>query len=1280
MRDLRKVAKPTKHNWKMWVTIGNDLIDEYEEILGLSEPEIDDTGYRDKIRDSIISVKDMFALLEAESAFKKRQKRKDLNNRWNYWKKVILKAYKDVPGPAKDAYKNIIRRRDKIYFAATDSSDPALGGSSGFDFGTKSTGTFTGNADDVEKVTSKKDKKSPNWYDKLDPSSKKGKIPVAKISWDGKKVEVPTADNYKDWLKRGQKILDKLFFKAMDSSKKTESQQSIKDLLYLLEAEGEEDLQKLWDKYWFTMSKYAKTLPKEAQDEFMRQIDAKEKFERKLNVAGIKSGPYDDNRDFGRDKIDAERRKEYGAFTEIIQDFKGNPSLDNFKKAIEQAKEIDVSGKFYTDMRKLGQFYGMVAKALGLRGLIHFEEGTFQNQQVSFAATQENDFSKSNEEIAPQGMHTTQDANPEKHKDIAQAQFNKGLLPPELAEKFGVDMQAVSGQGSGEKLGTTDRVKKEGFPQPYIVKKGNVAQFGEEGFGAFTKQKFRPAEAWHKDNPKRKHKSILDFSVKGKVFLIIPGKNGHYKFEAEKDDSSTTWYKKYGTVTDERYDRAFKAMGIGVEQDPADSEWNRPRPNPDLASYAQQPKPDLDKIEPGSKASKELTKLFDHLGLGKPGGTNTDALNTYFEAKTGTKLPSLSGNNLKEIIDFSQKRGTQGYFRVFELLKNHANKNESMNRLLTLSGMLTEEEDVKEYHAFVSRIIRFLTGENNLPYLEDFPYMANLLRSEKTYFEKQGKARLIQAGLMDDPNKVKPATDQPTADKPDQSIQGQMQIKVSADKRYIGIPTSEKLPIAKKINAATWGSGWSTIDRQVKDGKIYSRASVEKESPEVAPSGKVKIIDKRGNPGLYDETISWMKSVGYPPIAPGQAVTPPAEQPAQTPAAEPIQTSIKQQKHPFTGKTSFVIMKTDPKTGKQKRASQEEFPSQEKAKAFLQNWQLGPTGWQRKAGAKMQIQRSSVDNSNKEDKMLKEASMNISMTGNNSHEVQELMAILKNAGMDTAHLVTDTDINQPMGMEEPHMCPACAAAHSMDSPCGEAVEEEYVNSPDEEYQDDSYMIQDLSGGLNRKKERAAQRVKDPAVAYESKLKNHLRGQLQEMYQQLAETDPFAELDRAIASDDMESDLERQERLARLKMMQKKRSKADAAHDELSKKMKEASPNSLMKQMKQKTGTGMGGKQHSQYKQFANKQPMKIGPAKAPGAKGISGAMAQGPKTAAAPKTASAPKTSAAPKATLSPDTHAMLKSVFPKHYAPERAKAMYDMLQQKTGDAMSWLRKKTGKL
>jgi len=138
--------------------------------------------------------------------------------------------------------------------------------------------------------------------------------------------------------------------------------------------------------------------------------------------------------------------------------------------------------------------------------------------------------------------------------------------------------------------------------------------------------------------------------------------------------------------------------------------------------------------------------------------------------------------------------------------------------------------------------------------------------------------------------------------------------------------------------------------------------------------------------------------------------------------------------------------------------------------------------------------------------MLKEASMNISMTGNTSSEVLELMAILKNAGLDTAHLVTDMDINQPMPDEGEHMCPACAAAHSMDTPCGEAVEEEYANSPDEEYQDDSYMLQDLSGGLNRKKDKGALRAKDPAITYEEKLKAQLKKNLYEKYEKLDEVD------------------------------------------------------------------------------------------------------------------------------------------------------------------------------
>ena len=111
--------------------------------------------------------------------------------------------------------------------------------------------------------------------------------------------------------------------------------------------------------------------------------------------------------------------------------------------------------------------------------------------------------------------------------------------------------------------------------------------------------------------------------------------------------------------------------------------------------------------------------------------------------------------------------------------------------------------------------------------------------------------------------------------------------------------------------------------------------------------------------------------------------------------------------------------------------------------------------------------------------MINEASMNISMTGNTGQEVAELMQLIRNAGLDDVSSVTSLDVIEP----EPSC--GCGGGHSIDSPCGEAVEEEYANSPDETYQDDSYMLQDLSGGLNRKKDQQALRAKDPAIQTEN---------------------------------------------------------------------------------------------------------------------------------------------------------------------------------------------------
>jgi len=136
-------------------------------------------------------------------------------------------------------------------------------------------------------------------------------------------------------------------------------------------------------------------------------------------------------------------------------------------------------------------------------------------------------------------------------------------------------------------------------------------------------------------------------------------------------------------------------------------------------------------------------------------------------------------------------------------------------------------------------------------------------------------------------------------------------------------------------------------------------------------------------------------------------------------------------------------------------------------------------------------------------KVNEAASMNISMSGDNAQEVTELVAILRNAGMQDAGPVT-SDMMPPMAstikmIDEPPM---------MDKPqgsCGmgedEVEEGEWDNSPDEEYKDDDYMNKDIAGGLNRPKEKGALRAKDPAIHNEevNKYKAQLAKDLEEAY-------------------------------------------------------------------------------------------------------------------------------------------------------------------------------------
>jgi hypothetical protein len=474
MKDLRKVAKPSKDNWKMWVNIGNDLIDEYEEILGLSEPEIDDTGYRDKIRDSITSVKDMFALLEAESAFKKRQKRKDLDDRWNYWKKVILKAYKDVPGPAKDAYKNIIRRRDKIYFAATDSSDPALGGSSGFDSGTTSTGTFTGSGDDVE-------------ADAIDTQQNT-------IKFQGKRVPKLNKDNWKQWIVKAQRLLAKYPY-TYGSRKKTESiNKELRYFMQLVEKPKDNidwskiepmsgDDERDWKQIRNMFSAMGATLPDEATNawkdlEFQKSkgdVDVKTKqraygdtddpalggssgFDPGTTSTGDFTGSGDDveadamlanlpkQSGMGmQSQIDpgnrvAKDQKNRDGYTERIQRLMYSLNMGDLKNSVRKAK---------TELRNITAqlpnaeaakystiFYSLLAKKLGLQGFV-------RSDRIVFA----------------DGSTEKVDAKNEEHEKIVRAQYDLGLIDNikanKLVDLFGLnDLPSQSGMAQQMQAGT----------------------------------------------------------------------------------------------------------------------------------------------------------------------------------------------------------------------------------------------------------------------------------------------------------------------------------------------------------------------------------------------------------------------------------------------------------------------------------------------------------------------------------------------------------------------------------------------------------------------------------------------------------------------------------------------------------------------------------------------------------------------------------------------------------------------------------------------------------
>lgn len=112
-------------------------------------------------------------------------------------------------------------------------------------------------------------------------------------------------------------------------------------------------------------------------------------------------------------------------------------------------------------------------------------------------------------------------------------------------------------------------------------------------------------------------------------------------------------------------------------------------------------------------------------------------------------------------------------------------------------------------------------------------------------------------------------------------------------------------------------------------------------------------------------------------------------------------------------------------------------------------------------------------------------SMNISLNASGKENVDELMSLLKSAGLDGAAM--------PRSMPAPAKSMPMALA--MDN--AEMEEHEFSNSPDEEYSDTEYMTKDLSGGINGQKKMYKPAAKgDNPMAVES-IKERLWAALKE---------------------------------------------------------------------------------------------------------------------------------------------------------------------------------------
>lgn len=540
MRDLRKVSKPTEKNYKLWLNIGNEIIDQYRELYGL--PTINkDIDYKDKIRDSASNFREMFALLEAKANKEK------LDKQWSTYRSIMIKAFKTLPGPAKDGFKNIIKTKEGLDDAyKTNQTDPERD-LTGYEPETSSKSSQDlatwydklKNNPEFKKAKipppPKEKKNIPTWYDELknNPEFKKGTIPDpygqddAERDLTGYEPEKAKAKRYKQdyvggvpdevsnvktihdpgreegWYKndkkrvqakakassysagygsgdqqysKGQvnpkvtlkgkmhlnKELPPLSSKTVEDYKKvyrkilrryttgtgkgrsyskvpeSSSANSIRQILNILSEAGAKmssaDLEDLTaiENAFKDAEKRKLITPQEVAD-FAPLISSKEQLTNQLKYDPKKQGNVPDTLKKAMAIKAPGSDTNYGVFNDQVMAVLNNPTPENLIKQAEAVSAMDLDG-IDTDRMKFSAFYGHVANAMGLSGMITHRNSFMNSPMVVSAKARKTDFSDKMPEMLPFGEYSVEavDFDNPRHKAVAQAQLNKNLLPASM--------------------------------------------------------------------------------------------------------------------------------------------------------------------------------------------------------------------------------------------------------------------------------------------------------------------------------------------------------------------------------------------------------------------------------------------------------------------------------------------------------------------------------------------------------------------------------------------------------------------------------------------------------------------------------------------------------------------------------------------------------------------------------------------------------------------------------------------------------------------------------